>query len=238
MEYTLSLALVDFLPVSFSAVGFAYIVRMVSHVLPWQGNVALLGAVLIVAGGFSRALWKLFMASSGGMLDIDWLEDCLFVLMAPGFSILAWSVWQASRFVQGKRIFGAWLVPFVFIVFMFVTSYLFFRSRPDSPAWERVLLSVMVIATVITGVLLILFAFRRELPMAGWLFMINLVGIFILNGAARLPVQPISLQWIEEGINTVSWLAFAMAAWTVYQHVRVNFGVDATGFSQLSKTAE
>jgi hypothetical protein len=51
-EYTLSLALVDFLPVLFTAVGFAYVIRLVSSVLPAQGRIAFLGGLLVVAGGF------------------------------------------------------------------------------------------------------------------------------------------------------------------------------------------
>jgi hypothetical protein len=59
------------------------------------------------------------------------------------------------------------------------------------------------------------------------LFIINLVGVFLLNGLARMPEQTIALQWIEESINTVSWLAFAVAAYKIYQHTRAAFGVDA-----------
>jgi hypothetical protein len=225
MEYTLSLALVDFLPVTFTAIGLYFIYRMVGHINPMQGNVAALGAILTVAGGFFKALWKLLMASSGGSIDINWMEDGLFVFMAPGYTLLAWSVWQTVRAVQGKTTFNTWLAPIVIIAVMFAGSYYLYTSNPTSPAWERILLSVMVLATVITGILLIVFGFRQRLPLAGWLFIINLVGIFLLNGLARMDEQTIALQWIEESINTVSWLSFAIAAKKVYENTRENFGV-------------
>ena len=234
MEYTVSLALVDFLPVAFTAIGLFFIARMVSHLNPAQGRVAALGTVLTVAGGFFKALWKLIMATSGGATDINWMEDGLFVWMAPGYTLLAWSVWQAIRTARGQRVFHAWLAPVIFIVLMFTASLALLFTRPDSPGWERILLSVMVLATVITGIFLVVFGFRQGLPLAGWLFLINLLGIFLLNGLARLPEQPISLQWVEEGINTVAWLAFAYGAYIVYRHTRAAFGVDA---AQVRQTA-
>jgi len=226
MEYTLSLALVDFLPVAFTAIGLFYIVRMVAHIDSLRGKVAALGAALTVAGGFFKALWKLLMASSGGAIDINWMEDGLFVFMAPGYVLLAYSVWQTVRSVRGMKTFHAWMTPAIFIALMFAGSIYLFTSNPASPAWERVLLSVMVLATVVTGVLLIVFGFRQKMPMAGWLFILNLVGIFVLNGMARMPEQTIVLQWIEESINTTSWLVFMFAASKVYEYTRANFGVD------------
>jgi hypothetical protein len=237
-EYTLSLALVDFLPVLFTAVGFAYVIRLVSSVLPAQGRIAFLGGLLVVAGGLFKAVWKLLMAVSAGAVDVDWMEDGLFVFMAPGYVLFTWSVWQVSRSVQGKRTLNAWLFPLILNLIMLGTSWYLFIARPDSPAWERILLSGTVLANVISGILLIVFAFRQRLTMAGWLFIANLFGIFILNGLARLPEQPISLQWIEEGINTFSWLVFAIAAGRVYQHALAKFGIAASVSAQLSPVVE
>lgn len=225
MEYTLSLALVDYLPVIFTAVGLSFIVRMVSHVDTVQGRVALVGAILTVGGGFCKATWKLLMATSNSAIDIRWMDDGLFAWMAPGYTLLAWSVWQTVRTVQGRKTYHRWLPPFIlFEAFFAVATYLYFEN--PGPAWERILLTLMVLATVVTGVLLIAFGFRQKLPLAGWLFIVNLVGIFILNGLARIDEQTIALQWIEQSINAVSWLAFAYAAMMIYQYTRANFGVD------------
>jgi len=236
MEYTLSLALMDFLPVIFTAFGLFYIARMVAHINALQGKIAAIGAILTVAGGFFKAVWKLFMASSGGTIDINWMEDGLFVWMAPGYTLLAYSVWQTVRSVRGQKTFHVWIPPVIFIALMFAGSIYLYTSNPASPAWERVLLGVMVLATVITGVLLIIFGFRQKMPLAGWLFILNLAGIFILNGMARMPEQTIALQWIEESINATSWLAFMFAATKVYQNTRENFGVDASTVPQAAVT--
>lgn len=236
MKYTLSLALLDYLPVILTAIGLIVIVRMVAHINATQGKVAMIGTVLTAGGGAFRATWKLLMAASNGTRDIFWLEDGLFVLMAPGYTLLAWSVWQTVRIAQGKRSLHAWYPPFVVIVVMFSISVFLFITQPDSPAWERVLLSIMVLATLITGIFLILFAFRQKLRAAGWLFILNLAGIFILNGLARIGDQTIPLQWIEEGVNTISWLAFAIAANQVYLNTRINFGVDPENIKAIIAT--
>jgi len=165
------------------------------------------------------------MASSGGATDIRWLDAGLFVWMAPGYVLLFWSVWQIVRGVNRKPMLNASIMPLVFIGLMLASSGYLYTANPDSPAWERVLLSVMVLATFATGILLIVFGFRQKLPRVGWLFIVNLVGIFLLNGLARMDEQTIALQWVEESINTVSWLCFAFAAHKLLAFTRRNFGV-------------
>jgi hypothetical protein len=237
MEYTLSLALVDFLPVFFAAFGFFYVVRLVSSVFPLQGRIAFLGGLFVVLGGFIKAVWKFLMAFSAGTMDLGWMENALFILMAPGYILLAWSVWQTARSVQGKRTFSVWVLPVTAIVLLFLTSFYLYRLDPASPAWERILLTALVLATLLTGVLLIVFAARLKLSRAAWLFLVNLLTVLIMNGLARQPGQPISLQWIEEVINVVSWLAFALGARMLYQYAQIRFGVDAPAAGQLPAKA-
>ncbi len=230
--YTLSLALVDFLPVLFTAIGLHFITRMVAHINPGQGQVAALGVILTVAGGFSKAVWKLIMALTQSQVNLTLLDNALFILMAPGYTLIAWSVWQTTRAVRQQKTFHTWASPVILIALTFAGSVSLYLANPASPAWERILLSVMVIATTLTGILLIIFSFRQNMPLAGWLFILNLVGVFVLNGLARMPEQTIALQWVEQSINAVSWLAFWAAAQKVYQYARNTFGVDSARLAQ------
>ena len=223
MEYTISLALVDFLPVIFTAVGFYFLCKMVTHVDGKQGKVFLVGAVLTVVGGFIKATWKLIIASSG--IDIRWMDDGMFAWMAPGYVLIAWSIWQTVRNVQGKKTLSPRLAPIAIGTVTLVGSYYLNTSMPDSSAWKLTLLSVMVIASVVTSILLIAFAFRQRLTLAGIFFIINLIIIFVMNGLARIPEQTITLQWTEESINTISWLCFAIASKKVLENTEENFGV-------------
>jgi hypothetical protein len=223
MEYTLSLALVDFLPVTFTAIGFYFLYRMITHVNAAQGKVAALGALLVVMGGLLKAIWKTIMASTGGATNIIWMDDGLFAWMAPGYVILAWSVWQTVRSVRGQKTFHTWLVPALIAALTLGFAYYLFTSQSDR--WNLVLLIVMVLATVVTSVLLIVFAFRSKMTLAGVLFIINIVCVFILSGLARIPEQTIVLQWTEESINTISWLCFAVATKQIFEFAKNNFGV-------------
>ncbi|HSG42852.1 MAG TPA: hypothetical protein VLA72_06835 [Anaerolineales bacterium] len=224
MEYTISLALVDFLPVIFTTIGFYFLYKMVAHVDTTQGRVFLVGAILTVIGGFIKATWKLIIASSG--TDIRWMDDGMFAWMAPGYLLIVWSIWQTVRNVQGKRIFNAWLTPTVIGVLTLAGSYYLNTSIPESSAWKLTLLSVMVIASVVTSILLLAFAFRQKLTLAGIFFVINLIIIFVMNGLARIPEQTIALQWIEESINTISWFCFAIASKKIFENTQENYGVE------------
>ncbi len=224
MEYTVSLAVVDFLPVIFTAIGMFYLVRMVAHINQTQGRVAALGAVLVVTGGLIKAIWKLLIATSG--TDIRWMDDGMFAWMSTGYSLLAWSVWQSVRTVQQKKTFHAWLIPAGVILLTLASSYYLTIAKPEATTWKVVLLAVMVLATVITSVLLIIFSFRQQLTLAGWLFVINLIIVFVMSGLARIPEQTIALQWIEESINTVSWLCFAIGTYKIFNYTRNTFGVN------------
>ena len=223
MEYTISLALVDYLPVIFTTIGFYFLYRMVAHVDGIQGKVFLVGAVLTVIGGFIKATWKLIIATSGN--DIRWMDDGMFAWMAVGYTLIFWSIWQTVRTVRGKNAFQPWIVPTVIGVLSLVGAYYLNVSMPESRAWKFTLLGIMSLASILTSILLIVFAFRQKLPVVGVLFIVNLIIVFVMNGLARMPEQTIALQWIEESINTVSWFCFAIASKKVLENTQENFGV-------------
>lgn len=231
-EYTISLALIDFLPIIFTAFGMYYVARMVTHLGHTQGQMAMLGAVLIILGGTLKAVWKTINAATHGAVDINWMEESLFVFMAPGFIFLAFAIWAGVRTMLGRKVSDVWLVPTIIVLAMMAGSAYLGITRPEEPTWKRVLLGMMVLANLVSTVLLVVFAFREKMPAMGVLFILNFVGVLILNSLARIPVQTISLQWIEEGINTVTWLMFAFAAFKVYEFTRINFGVDAARAAQ------
>jgi len=223
MEYTIPLAFVDFLPVIFTTIGFYFLYKMVTHVDATQGKVFLVGGVLTVMGGFIKAMWKLIIAASGN--DIRWMDDGMFAWMAVGYSLIFWSIWQTVRTVRGKNAFNPWIVPTVIGVLSLAGSFYLRTSMPESSAWKLTLLSVMSLASIFTSILLIVFAFRQKLSLAGTLFIVNLIIVFVMNGLARMPEQTIALQWIEESVNTVSWLCFAIASKKVFDNTQENFGV-------------
>ena len=110
--FGLDLALINFLPVLFTALALVCIARLVRALSDGFAAMALLGAALVVLGGLSKALWKLILALGGPDLAI--LANALFPLMAPGFALLAFALGQAQRRTptQGPP---AWLLPLMLI---------------------------------------------------------------------------------------------------------------------------
>ena len=236
-EFTLPLAMLDFVPVFLTGIGFIYVVRMMFSVLPSQGRTMFLGGAMVVAGGLLRASWKLLIVLSSGSMVIDWMGNSLFVLMAPGFMLSAWSLWQMTRSIQGREIYSAWIVPLVLIAIISSTSYLLASSQPDTTAWKGILISATVLGNLIVGLLLITFSFRQGLSHAGWLFLVNLAIIFISNGLASAE-QTVTIHWVAESVNTISSLCFAIAAKIIYEYTLTHFSADTIAGRRLVSSTQ
>ena len=67
------------------------------HIGPFVGWIGL--AIVVIAGGLSKASWKLLWVLSG--INIMLLSNLLFILMAPGMILLACHVYAAGRCWRG-----------------------------------------------------------------------------------------------------------------------------------------
>ena len=208
MEYSLPMALEDFLPVVLSALGFSWIAKALTRNQAAAGQLAWVGALLIVLGGFSKALWKLVIASTG--TDIVWLRESLFPLMGPGFVLLAWALWRG---LKGRKYTAAqiWAVPLL-LSSLALAAAGYLAMTQANRRWSLLLLIVTTLGNVWASGQLIVNAGRRKAMGAALLFLYNLLTIFLQARLARME-QTITLQWLEQLNNTLSWAAFAAAAW-------------------------
>ena len=192
---TVPLAVFDLVPVGLAGVGCFALARLVRARSPRHAGAALVGAALVLAGGLAKVVWKLAVAADWG----DWalLEDGLFVLLAPGFALLAWSVLAALG-----RVLPVW-VPVAVVTAGELGALL---ARSTGP-----LLAVTVVGATTVGVTGLLLARRAGDARAVWLFAAQLVLAFALVPLAA-PPHTIGKQWAEELLNTVGQGAFALAA--------------------------
>ena len=192
---TVPLALFDFLPVLLAGAGCLLLARYVGSKAPQVRTPALTAAVLVLAGGLSKAVWKLVLAAGWG----DWtaLQTGLFVLLAPGFLVLAW----ATLGVVGRRVPVA--VP---VTLARVAEVLALAARSTGP-----LLIATVTGATATSVLAIVLARREGRGNAAWLFGLQLAMAFALVPLAQ-PPHTVAKQWLEESLNTVGQLAFCVGA--------------------------
>lgn len=212
--YTLGLALEDYLPVIFSSIGLYFVSRTVGNVNARLGQMATIGWILITIGGFLKATWKLVMALTNTQTNIAWFDKGMFIWMSAGFTLLAFALWFMGEMRSGKRQPNRiWLGPAVILGLSLVA--ILFTGFPDLRVntWRFILLGVMTIGNVVMVVLLIQQARYNNLNKMAWLFLANIVIVFILSGLARIPEQSIPLQWTEQLLNTFGQGAFAYAAW-------------------------
>lgn len=218
-EYTLALALEDFIPVIFSSIGLFFISRMAGQMDKSLGQMATIGWILITIGGFLKATWKLLMALSGAQTNLVWLDKGMFIWMAAGFTLMAFAIWYVSEVRnKQKRPQRVWVGPAALLVL--TLGAILFTGFPDVTinTWRFILLGVMTIGNVVLVILLIQQARRLSLNGAALLFLANIIIVFILSGLARIPEQSIPLQWTEQLLNTFAQGAFAYAAWKLAQH--------------------
>ena len=192
---TVPLALYDFLPVLLAGVGSFALAGYVRRSVPSLHPAASTGAALVLVGGLAKATWKLVLAAGWG----DWqvLETGLFVLLCPGFVLLAWCLLAAL----GRRL------PVVLPALVVAAA----EAGALAAQSTGPLLAVTVLAATTTGVLGVLAARRAGDTPAALLFCAQLVLAFALVPLAA-PPHTVGKQWLEEVLNTFGQGAFALAA--------------------------
>lgn len=218
--YTLSLALEDFIPVLFSSIGLYFVSRMVKNVDARLGQMAMIGFILVSVGGFLKAIWKLTMAATNTQVNLAWFDKGMFIWMSAGFTLLAFALWFVSEIRSGQRQPNRiWLGPST--VLGLSLAAILFTGFPDLTVntWRFILLGVMTIGNVVMIILLIQQARYHNQNKLAWLFLANIVIVFVLSGLARMPEQSIPLQWTEQLLNTFGQGAFAYAAWKLAEVV-------------------
>jgi len=190
--YTLSLALVDYLPNITFMVG-AYFLTRLAYTTKGRltARIMALGSGLVLMGGLFKATWKLLLVVPG--VDLRLLDESLFILQAPGFCLMmvASITLARSHLIQGVQL-------------------------PAIALWKIPLLAVVTISSLGMYGVLASYSYRNHLKTAGWSFILTILIVLGMSGMASWGEQTISRQWIEEGINTIGQLSFAMGSMVLF----------------------
>lgn len=198
VDYTLSLALVDIIPVVLTGIGTVYLARAAGRRLPSVFVWGLTGAVLIVTGGACKAVWKLIIASTTN--DVTWLDDLLFVFLMPGFALLAWALMGGLRQAQVRR----W--PYVIGVVAPAVVGAFLRKPFPLTLGTSVFLVVTTVAAAVLAHRL-----GDDIAVGAFVLQLALVPVLVFLGSPRI-TQSTGQQWIEEMTNAVAQGALAFGA--------------------------
>lgn len=210
--FPLALALFNFLPVLFGALGYALLARLVQRRVPALAWLGWIGATLIVLGGLSKALWKLLISLGG--VDLAWLSAALFPLLGPGFVLLAAALWEALRADRDTR-------PRQFAVAVALLLVLTALGAAAGRTWglgiERGwFLPLLVLTSLgnlgLTG-LLIRAALGRRQWAAAALFALNLAMLLALPPIALMATHSLAIHWLEQSLTAAGTAGFALATW-------------------------
>jgi hypothetical protein len=213
--FGLDLALANFVPVLFTALGLLCIARLVRALAEAHAPMALVGAALVVAAGSSKAVWKLILALGGP--DLPWLAQALFPLMAPGFALLAVALWQAQRKAPPRQ--NPWLLPLALIGLFYGIAGLRSFGLAVERGWFLPLMILASVANLTLTVLLLREAWRRRAAWLAPLFFANLAMVFALQRIARIEPKTLSLHWLEQSLTALGAGAFALGAWLLLRRV-------------------
>ncbi|AGA92091.1 hypothetical protein Thimo_3425 [Thioflavicoccus mobilis 8321] len=219
-DISLTLALINFLPILFSAVAFVFIARLVRFLDPDRSWLAVIGGGLVVLGGFAKATWKLVFALTGQ--DLAWLANALFPLLGPGFVLVAGGLWAAQRRELapevGRR--WPWLTPLAAIVLAFGLAALRSWWLDIPRGWFLPLMGLTTAGNLMASVLLIRSALRWRRRLAAVLFVVNLVTVFALPPIAMIEPKTLAIHWLEQTLTAVGTAGFALAAYLLLKAVR------------------
>ena len=174
-----------------------------------SGRFVAVGALLIVAGGVTKPVFKLLLAFSAIEVDLLWLDDALFWLLAPGFLIASAGLWRAGRLDLDRPTGSArWGVVAATAVVSVATGV----ATAGSSAWFFVLLTAATLGNVLAIVALVSWSRARHDRMAASLFAGNLVLVFGLAGAAAVLEQTFAAQLGEQLVSTAAQAMFMWAS--------------------------
>lgn len=217
LAFTPGLALFDLVPVALTGLALWYVARLVRELAPSHHRMAVLGGVLIVAGGLAKATWKLIAALQGA--DLVWLANALFPLMAPGFVLLAVAVWAGVRGLRGRRALFGWPTALGLILSACVVAAVRHWWLDIPRGWFLPLLVLVSLGNLTASVLLVRAAFHLRRRSAAVLLGLDLVMIFALQPIAMMTPKTIAVHWFEQSLTAFGSGCFALAAYLLWRAV-------------------
>lgn len=221
-SYSLGVALFDFVPVLVAAGGFALLARGIAARHHALAVVAWLGAALIPLGGLCKASWKLIVATQ--QREIPWLENLLFIAMAPGFAVLSFSLFHARRAWQSGVAPATAGYPaarlLLWLALPLLGALAAAIAMPESRAWFFCLLAATTIAN---AALLLQAALAARWASLSWpvqlSFFYNFAATLALAGLSRL-LPGETTAWIQEAVNLSAQAALAYGLWRLSLRMR------------------
>ncbi|NDJ55409.1 MAG: hypothetical protein GYB68_20240 [Chloroflexi bacterium] len=233
MEYSISLALYDFLPGLFTGIALFFIAQMVRRADTRFTTLAFAGGGLVLLAGLLKATWKLIIAVGGP--EILLLSELMFPLMAPGFTLVAFAVWGAIRTLNNKAApNNLWLIASVLIVVAALAAFANTVVLGTVRGYFPIFLGLASISNVSLSVMLIAESIRRKRFDLAGLFFVNIAMVFALQPLAAMPEMSIAMHWFEQTLTSAGAATFAVAGYLMMIDVGVDVTIDVVDHSRMA----
>ena len=94
--------------------------------------------------------------------------------------------------------------------------------------WKIPFLTVMTLTSLGAYGLLAYISFKKKVPLAASLFILALICMLGMSGMASSLEQTVANQWLEEGVNSLGQISFAVASYLLYRVCRRQTVVEIT----------
>jgi len=210
-NYTIGLALFDYLPVIAAGFGLYLICKYCAGLANYNGIWIVLIPVIALTGGTLKASWKLVWAVQH--VNYTWMSDQLFFFLASAYVLMAVLVVRSLQAAaNGNNLPKNWWVLPVQVIVVMLAGAFYLKTSTDGRTWNFLLLAVLSIANLVFLLSLMLHAKKVGVYPALIAFGLNLVLSYSLVGLARME-QTAELQWIEEFMNLANNSLLAVGAW-------------------------
>jgi len=217
-QYSLALALTDYIPIIFSGVGIWFTAKAIAQHNPSIATLMRWATLFLVLGGFCKASWKLLIATAD--LNLMWLNNALFIFMAPGFTFIAFAMWAARRQLAGRPLRAtAWRCPASATVLFGLLALAAVIMMPGAKVWFFILLLQLTVANILFTWHATRYSLTFSNKLAAALFVLNIIGVFAMSGLARVGDSSEAFQWLAQLTNTATQGSLALAGWLLWKNL-------------------
>ena len=196
MEFTIPMALVDYIPVICFALGSVILMRDLYNKMS-KGAFALFaaGAIMITLAGALKATWKLLYAA--GICNFEALNNMFFPTQSIGFLLAGVGILAMIIHKQGETKL---------------------RSVPPVFSGTFVFVSLMVAGLGLIDTVLCILAVKLKKPGLIALFVLSFVCSLCMGDLSSKDFAEASMNWIAEGVNVIGQGAFLGGAYLLHKN--------------------
>lgn len=215
-QYSLALALTDYVPIACSGLGLWFTAKAIALHAPRTAILMRWATLFLVTGGVCKASWKLLIAVAD--LNLIWLNHALFIFMAPAFTFVAFAMWAGRRQLVGQPLkTSAWRCPASASVLFAILALSAAVAMSGGKIWFFILLLQLTVANMLFTWQAVHFSLLQKNRLAAWLFTLNIIGVFVMSGLARVGDSGEAFQWLAQLTNIATQGCLALAGWRLWK---------------------